>query len=238
MEIYNATGNTLSGEKRVTKGIGALLISSDLALSGLTTERITVFVERATGGNIKIANKVLLKDFVLASTFADGLVSGDTANAVGFEALCELASDGAIPLSGDEVIIVELTDLIALKTYRVNGIEYPQFSDTVIATERKTMSSDDSIRSYNVSHRDVVVLSAVDKLNSVSMLFSNGLRVEYTAKEIIALSNDVEGIYGYDKNGAVFSDTANSLVIPLEEVVEITIEKDAGTAMELTMFTY
>ncbi|TJY33386.1 hypothetical protein [Pontimicrobium aquaticum] len=246
MEIYNATAKTKSGELRVTKGIGALLITSSRKVSELVNEKITVFVERQDG-NVKILNKVLLKDFILASTFADGLVAGDTANSVGLSALCEIAkfvnmqtgesSGGAIPLAGDEVIIVELTDLVSAQTYTVNGIEYPQIANAFVSSERKTINSDETVRELIVQHRNVMVLGSKSVLESIDMRFSNGRNVTYTKKEIEAISNDVEGIFGFDIDGTVYSDAGSSLVIPLVEVDSIQIEKTAGTSMELTLMS-
>ena len=44
MKIATITGVTKSPELQVTKAIGALILSSDLALSALTTEKISIYI--------------------------------------------------------------------------------------------------------------------------------------------------------------------------------------------------
>ena len=69
MKIISITGATKTAELPITKSIGAIIFNTNLAPSDLLNEKISIYIERGNGNNVILANKVLLKDFILASTY-------------------------------------------------------------------------------------------------------------------------------------------------------------------------
>ena len=87
MEIYNAHGKNNTGELRLTRPIGELIISMSQNFADLTNETITDFVGRANGNNTEICTDLQLKAFIAASTAGNPAVFEDVDVT---HALCEL----------------------------------------------------------------------------------------------------------------------------------------------------
>lgn len=236
MEVYNESGKTKTGELRISRAIGALLITSSRKVEELTNERITIYIERANGGNIELASNISLKHFILGSTYGNTVIKADTAGGLGLSALCEIALNGAIGLAPNESIKVSLDGLISSATYSINGIEYPQGAETVITLERKTILGDETEKTYATGDADLLLLD-VALVTDVEMTFSNGVRTKYTKKELIALAFDVEHIITANVDGNISLSTGDVLAFPLNDVNIIDIEKGVGT-VELTLLTY
>lgn len=233
MLVYNGTGKTKTGDLRITRAIGGLLIASSRKVEELTNERITIYIERANGSNIELCNNVNLKHFILGSTFGNTLIKSDTANSVGCQALCEIALDGAIMLGSNESIIVELNNLVSAQTYTVYGIEYPQASEQALTYERKTILSDETKKTYNVNGAVLMLLEG-DSVEDVEFTFTNGVRTKYSRIELEALAFDVENIITADAGGNISLNTGGVIMFPLQDITTVTIEKESGK-VELTL---
>jgi len=235
MEICNVTGKTKTGELRVTKAIGALVVSSSVGISSMSNEKISVKIQRPNSSDYQIFNKIPLKHFILGATYGDAKILPNQDLELDLSAVCELAEDGAIPLAAGERIIIELTDLKPASQYVLDGLEYPQFATSTAFGEKKTMLNDENERSYNVYGYDLCVLNGLSLVEKITMSFSNGESVEYTRRELMAISNDVEGVVGYESGGSAILDIGDTIVFPLQEVHEMEIEKKDGT-VEFTLY--
>jgi hypothetical protein len=233
MEVYNGTGKTKTDELRITKAIGAFLITSSKAVQDLKNERITVFIERPSSDNTDLMSNVSLKHFILGATFGEESISSDSANSIGLSALCEITDNGAIELAPNESIKVQLTGLTPSATYSINGIEYPEAAEAHVLLERKTILTDQISQVYNVQAYDIMMLDT-ELVTDIEFTFSNGVRTNYSLKELKALAYDLEGIITVDAANGVSIDNGNVLTFPLEDVVSVDIEKNNGT-VELTL---
>ena len=141
MKIVSLLGVLKSQELTITKGISSLIIASNLAIDDFLNEKISVYIERGNGNNVILANKVKIKDFILASTYGGSAIQSDENFST--IAVCELALDGAIychnkqaedlPFDHYRVYIVSKCHKI-----NINSVEHHfythQYSYSVIAT--------------------------------------------------------------------------------------------------------
>jgi hypothetical protein len=116
MKIWQKTALATESEEIIlTKGITSLIVCAQLAPHLLTTEVISVWVEKS-GKNIDIAKEILLKDFVLLGTFAEDIIQSNSEN--GTIASIDLTKDaGFIHLTEAETIKFKLRNLISDKDY-------------------------------------------------------------------------------------------------------------------------
>ncbi|OUS02885.1 hypothetical protein A9Q86_02220 [Flavobacteriales bacterium 33_180_T64] len=238
MEVYNGTGKTKTGELRISRAIGGLLLRSTLGVHELTNEKITIFIEGANGDNTEICSNISLKHFVLGGTFGHSLIQTNTGATpkIGMSALCEIAQEGSIVLGADESIKVSLTDIKSAQTYEIYGLEYPQAATSISSLVRKTILSDETEKTYNVQGRDLLMLDS-ENVQNIEFTFSNGVRTKYSLIELQAIAFDVEGVISADAGGNVSTDTGSVLMLPLDDVLSIDIEKATGT-VELTLISF
>ena len=199
MEIFNSTGLNLdkSPVLLITKSIGSLIVTSDVAIDDLLDEQISVEVEKSTG-NLEITKgNMSLKDFILLTTFNGDAVTSD----VNFKttAECEICEGGAIHLDEKDVIKVRLTGLNPLNKYILNGIEAPQTSLAVLSLENKSMAADEKSKTFDVYDSDLCLLDSDDSIEEVAYTFLNDVVVKYTLHELKVLSRSVDPV-AYVKN--------------------------------------
>ena len=232
MEIYNETGKTKSGELRITRPIGALLVGMSQPFSALTNETITAFIERANGNNTEIFTELPLAAFIAASTAGNPAVFE---NDTDLRALCELSEEGSINLQETESIKIKLDGLKSAVTYFLNGIEYPTSADSAVKITRKNLLSGETDRRFDVSGEELMLIDGVDSIIELSASFENGMTCRYTAEELKALSRDFDPVkvvhigtapaVGYDLTGFV--------TMPLVGVNSIDIKKQDAAAVRL-----
>ncbi|OXA70335.1 hypothetical protein B0A67_16220 [Flavobacterium aquidurense] len=233
MKIATITGVTKSPELTVTKSIGSLIISSDLALSGLTTEKISVYIERGNGSNVILANKVLLKDFILASTYGTENTQSDDDNAL--IALCEIADEGSVFLAEKESIKIVLEDLIAGKRYDLHGIEEPVATNNLYFFEQKTVASEEFNKKIDVQGFDLAIMTVDETVSDLSYQFQNGQVVKYLPFELQTLSRDIDPIQAVLADGKVLQGLSDRLTLPLVAVVGIEINKSQGAVINFVV---
>lgn len=233
MKIATITGVTKSPELTVTKSIGSLIISSDLALSGLTTEKISVYIERGNGSNVILANKVLLKDFILASTYGTENTQSDDDNAL--IALCEIADEGSVFLAEKESIKIVLEDLIAGKRYDLHGIEEPVATNNLYFFEQKTVASEEFNKKIDVQGFDLAIMTVDETVSDLSYQFQNGQVVKYLPFELQTLSRDIDPVQAILADGNVLQGLSDRLTLPLVAVVGLEINKSQGAVINFVV---
>ena len=233
MRIATITGVTKSPELQVTKSIGSLIISTDLALSALTSEKISIYIERGNGSNVILANKVLLKDFILASTYGTENTQSDANNSL--IALCELSDGGSIYLADKESIKITLEDLIADKRYDLHGIEEPEQTNNLYFFEQKSVASEEFNKKIDILGFDLAVMTVDDSVSDLSYQFSNGQIVKYLPFELQTLSRDIDPIQAVLPAGTVLQGLTDRLTLPLVAVVAIEINKSQGSIINFVV---
>lgn len=233
MKIATITGVTKSPELTVTKSIGSLIVSSDLALSALTTEKISVYIERGNGSNVILANKVLLKDFILASTYGTENTQSDANNAL--VALCEIAEEGSVFLAEKESIKIVLEDLISAKRYDLHGIEEPVATNNLYFFEQKTVASEEFNKKIDVQGFDLAIMTVDNSVSDLSYQFQNGQVVKYLPFELQTLSRDIDPIQAILSDGKVVQGLTDRLTLPLVAVVGIEINKSQGAVINFVV---
>lgn len=236
MKIATITGVTKSNELQVTKSIGSLIVISSLSLDELTTEKITVFVERGNGSNVILANKILLKDFILASTYGTEATQSIDLNSK-LVALCEIADNASIYLAEKESIKIQLEDLIAGETYDLYGIEEPLATNALYFFEQKTVASEDFNKKVDVAGFDLAVMTLHESVSDVSFQYANGQVIKYLPIELQTLSRDVDPVQAITYDGKVIQGLSDRLTLPLVSVVGLEINKSQGTIINFVVRT-
>lgn len=235
MKIGSSTLVTKSAEFTVTKSIGGLILAVDgFDLSTLTTEKISIYIERANGSNVILANKVLLKDFILASTYGtSGTQSDATYECI---AVCELAHLGGIALEEKESIKIQLDDLISTagKVYDIFGIEEPIASNDLYFFEQKTVASEQFSKILDVKGFDLAIMTTHPSVQDVSYRYINGVVVKYLPFELQSLSRDIDPIQALNGT-AILQGLTDRISLPLEEVDTIEVNKSQGTVINFVV---
>ncbi|MHB1108418.1 MAG: hypothetical protein ACYCZ2_18835 [Lutibacter sp.] len=232
MEIYSATGVLKSGQLRVTKGIGALVVGMSQLFVALTNEKITIHIERANGSNEEVCTNILLSAFIGTSVFGEGQI---ITAAGGISALCELGNSGAVPLGENETIVISLTDLKSLVTYSLNGIELPVSSNEIVFLTEKIMLAGQKNRSFEVSQFDeAYIVGAFEKVRLTYETENGSSTVEYLEKEVRSISADFHLLHAGAETEVV--DTVLSVVgVSVLEIFSATqvniILRDVNKAM-------
>lgn len=235
MKIVELTGVLKSQEITITKSIGSIIISSDVALEDLLNEKITVFIERANGNNLILANKVNFRDFILASTYGSESVQSDDDNAL--IAICEIAHGGSIELAEKESIKIQLDDLRAPYRYTLHGVEEPVQTNELYVFENKTIASEDYNKKIDVKGFDLAIMTKDASVSDISYQFSNGQIVKYLPFELQTLSRDIDPICAIKSDNTILQGVTNRLALPLLHVDYIEVNKAQGSVINFIVRT-
>lgn len=232
MEFYNETGKTKTGELRITRPIGAVLIKMSQNFAALSNETITAFIERANGNNTTILTDVPLKAFIAASTSGQSSIFEEDQS---LTALLEICENGSINLQDTESIKIKLDGLKSAVTYTLFGIEFPTYSDDVISISRKNLLAGETDRLFDVHSQELMVIEGVDSLLEMNVAFSNGKNCKYIPEEIKAISRDLDAVklVTIGATPSVAYDLAGLITFPLVEVNTIDIKKKSGEAVTI-----
>lgn len=235
MKVTEITGKLKSDEITVTKSIGSIIVATTKSLTELVNEKISIYIERGNGNNVIIANKVNLKDFILASTYGSEAVQSDA----DFKtiALCEIALNGSIFLAEKESIKIQLDDLISTHTYAMYGVEEPTFTNDLFFFEQKTVASEEFNKKIDVNGFDLAIMSTSETVSDISYGFSNGQVVKYLPFELQTLSRDVDPIQSLNVDGTVSQGVAGRVALPLLDVNSIEINKSQGQIINFLVRT-
>lgn len=222
--VVDASGS--SGIISCTKGVGSLLIAYGLGLNELTTEKVTIWIEKQ-GENVYIANKMELKKFLGLSILG---ADASYADAVFHKFVCELTRDeGAIHLDPNEELKIEFTGLIETKPFFVRGIESNfQSAYHPIEFESLNMHTDSVTRDFpNNGQFDMALVQCTDS-TTFEIEWENG-RTQYADfEELFALNRQIDPIIGVTSAGAIINGITNHVYIPMAGVKTLRVRKDAG----------
>jgi hypothetical protein len=235
MKITTLTGVLKSPELTVTKSIGSLIVATDLELSALTNEKISIYIERGNGSNVILANKILLKDFILASTYGTENTQSDANNAT--IALCELALDGGIYLDEKESIKILLEDLKSAKRYDLYGVEEPLTTNVLYFLEQKSVASEEFNKKIDVAGFDLAIMTVDESVSDLSYQYDNGQVVKYLPFELQTLSRDIDPIQYITSAGVVVQGLDNRVSLPLVHVTGLEINKSQGAIVNFVVRT-
>lgn len=233
MKIKSITGVTKVDEISLTKSIGAIIIAIDgLSVEQLTTEKISVYIERANGSNVYLANKIPVLDFILASSYGSEAVQSDAK----YEtiAMCELAVGGGIFLAEKESIKIALDGLDTTKTYDIYGIEEPTQTDVLAFFEQKTVASEEFSKKIDVKGYDLAIMTTHATVQDLIYRFQNGKSVKYLPFELQTQSRDLDPIQAV-KGTAVLAEIPNRLSLPLLHIDEIEVNKEQGAVINFVV---
>ena len=235
MELYKGTGVTKTGEIKVSKSIGGLIIASSKTMEQLANETITAWIERANGSNIEIATNIPLNQFILACTYGGESVQSDAD--YNLIAVCEVAHEGSVRLFENESLKFKLDGLTPGTTYAVNGVENPVDSDSMYKFELKTIASEDPNKKIDVRGYDLAVVNTLTSVDTVSYTFGNKEVVKYTPFELKTLSRDIDPIQVIAVDGTVQQNIGTMVTLPLLAVNDLEFQKSSGTLISITLRT-
>lgn len=233
MEIYKGTGVLKTPELKISKSIGSFIIASSRALTELTNELVTIWIERANGSNVEIATNIPLKDFIMLSTY--GTEATQSNSEYDMIAVCEIADEGSVRLYENESLKMKLDGLLSAETYAVYGVEEPNSSETVYRYERKTIASEDLSKKINVENYELAVINTMSSIDTLSYRYTNGEVIKYLPFVLQVISADVDPIQAILANGSVIQTVGTLVTLPLTAVSEIEVNKSPGTFIALTM---
>lgn len=229
MKIATLSNVLKSSELTITKGISSLILASSLALDEFLNEKISIYIERANGNNVILANKVKIKDFILSSTYGTEAVQSDaTFKTI---AVCELALEGAIFLAEKESIKIVLDDLRIANTYEIYGVEHAVSTNDLYIFEQKSIASEEFNKKIDVKGYDLAIVTMDDSISDVLYSFENGQTVKFLPFELKSLSVDVDPIQYVKQDGTVTQTIGNILALPLVHVDFIEVNKNQGSVI-------
>jgi hypothetical protein len=235
MKIAELTGVLKSNELTVTKSIGSLIFCFDQALENLLNESISIYIERANGSNVILANKINLKDFILSSTYGGEAVQSDAT----FQtiAVCEIALEGSIFLAEKESIKISLENLRSQMTYAVYGVEHPVQTNDLYHFEQKSIASEEVNKKIDVKGFDLAIVSMNEDVSDISYSFENGQVVKFLPFELRALSVDVDPLQYIKNDGTVAQVLEGRLALPLVHVDFLEVNKTQGNIVNFVVRT-
>jgi hypothetical protein len=237
MKFYRGTGVTQTGLLKATKGFSHLLVTSDVDFNDLSTEKITIEIQKK-GTNKEIIKKAItLKDFIASATYGDAVITSGVTDKMAV--LCPLTLNGGfVSLLEGEEIHIEVTGLTAAKTYGFYGLEVPTRGDKIIDFELKTMGSDETSKQF---YLDDVHRLAVDRSASITdfiVTYANGVQCNYTPDEFSALAQSLDPLTSITGTGAVKTYYFEKIVMDIRAINSIEIRKDQGTAINMLVVRY
>ena len=230
-QIYSLSGRTKSDLIEVSKGFAHLAVGTSLALSEITNETITVYVERK-GDTADICRDMLLIDFMALGTEGqDSIVQMDALKHV---ACCDLTKNGGnVHLGENEKVKISLSNLKSGATYQLNTLEGP-FDDTELQNyTRKTMASESLNQDFDVRGHDLLSLQKDDSISEINFTFDNGRVVPMTLFEAELMHKTIDPIVSIS-DGAVQSGFPTRLIFTLTGIVNVNIRKSTGTLLNFS----
>lgn len=235
MKITSLSGVLKSPELTVTKSIGSVILCYSGVLDTLLNEKISIYLERANGSNVILANKINLKDFILASTYGGEAVQSD--DTFGTIAVCEIALQGGIFIAEKESIKIQLEDLRSANTYELYGVEHPVTTNDLLHFEQKSVASEEVNKKIDVKGFDLAIMTMHETLSDVSYTFENGNVVKFLPFELRALSVDIDPLQYIKQDGTVEQVLDGRLSLPLVHVDFIEVNKSQGQIINFVVRT-
>lgn len=236
MEILNITGVLKTQELKITKSVASLIIATTKSPDTIVNENITIWIERVNGSNVYICQSAKLIDFLMLTNYgADAIQSTKTGLLT--VALCELSKDGAVQLNEGESLKIKMESLTSTATYIINAVEDPLTTNDLYIFDRKTVGSEELIKSIDVTKVDLCVIDMHPTIKEISLKYDNGMLVKHTPFELRTMSRDIDPVFYIADDGAVSQGHSQKISVPLVGVTAIEFVKDAGAVIEITTRT-
>lgn len=232
MEIFNATAKTKTDVLEISKGFANLSIGTDATIDEITTEMISIYVERK-GDTLDVCRDILLKDLILLGTESqNSLVSMGTLVTC---AVIDLTVNGGnIVLEENEKVKVSLTNLKTAKTYVINTIE-SSFPDSELEQYvRKTIASESLTQDFDVRGYDCMSIQKSSTITQIEFTYDKGTVVKMTPFELELFQKSLDPIVAVTNNG-VQSGFSDRIVYPLVGITNVNIRKTDGTLINLSL---
>jgi hypothetical protein len=227
-EIYSGTGVTKTGLITVTKGFEGLLFTFDKEFDTLTTEKISIEVQRA-GKNTQITNGWMsLRDFLLLKAAGEAAICDDVDGKL--SVLCDLTTGGDIHLLEKEEVRIQLDGLKTADAWALNTVETFAESTTLFTYDQKIVSADQRQGEILTHAADLILMDNLAEVTDVRFHYSNGQTVQYTLRELRAMSRQIDPIAWINGAGAIKTGFADKIQLHVANVDYIEIYKAAGTA--------
>lgn len=214
----------------VTKGFGALVIGMSRSIQDLSEERISIYVEKASG-NFHICQDVLLKDFIALTTFGEDAINNFDGKTF---AMCEITEDGGyISLNENETIKIQLSKIFRNDEFVLYGFEEPIATHELTKFERKVMASETLTQDYDLKGYDLLSLEKSSQLQEIQLTFDNGAVTTHLPQELEMFCRSVDSIKGVISSGTLMNEIPNRHIIPLKGIVSIKIKKESGSLLNM-----
>lgn len=231
-EIYNQTGKTKTDILEVSKGFADIAICIDATIDEITTESISIYVERK-GDTLDICRDILLKDLMLLGTQSqDALVSMGTFKTC---AVIDLTVNGGnIKLEDNEKVKISLSNLKAAKTYKINTIEGAFQDNEIEQYVRKTIASENLNQDFDVRGYDMLSIQKDVSITEISFTHDNNHVVKMTPFEVELYQKSLDPVVGVTTDG-VSSGFADRIVYSLDGIVAVNVRKTDGALINFSL---
>jgi hypothetical protein len=233
MKIWEKqAGESESNEIVLNKGIQALIVACSCKPHELTTEIISVWVEKA-GKNIDVAKEMLLKDFIALGTYAEDIIQSN--DVYGVIASVDLTKDaGYIHLQEAETIKFKLRNLASNINYNLYGIEGFAPSTNLYMYERKSMGSEDVSRDYDVKGYDLASLQTHPSITEVSLTHENGSVCKYSLFELQVMARTADSA-NFIEGSVIKVSQSDRIIFAVHQIVNVNIRKEPGTRLDFSL---
>jgi hypothetical protein len=235
MNVFDVTGVT-TVKREISKEIGAIGFYSDKYFDDLTTETISLIVERNGSNNTNITTtEILLRDYILALSFdKEAVGSFPNAHYETFKTAVklELCEGGNVELNGSDKIVVVMNNLDPLKRYVLDGIEMDETNDDItdiIRCEEKIIAADQKDVTINCDNSDVIVIDDIQAIKEINLHWVTGKITKHTMRELRLISIDEDPVAYVRNDYKVYSSYTGKLQIDSKRIKAINVVKDDTT---------
>ena len=234
MQIYSGTGVTNFTSAPITKSPDSLIITMPKAVSALSNELITIWVERQSGQNIYLATKVKLRHFIMACLSAQ--LSQSQLHGSNTVVAIDMGLEAALKLATSEKMYVRIEGVQTSETWSLNVTEGREVSTQHINFDYKSMLTGEQEKSFNVSNHEIAVFEVPEELNEIGLVRGT-VEQRFTPFELSVLQKEDFPVLGYTATGVIPADSA-ILVLPLQGIDAINFYKDTDGIIGMTLMNY
>lgn len=237
MQLYSGTGVLKTPELSITKSTGTLLFEISKSVANLTNETISIWIERPVGGNIHLATRVNLKQFLLLHVF-----NGRNAIQSGFGngniVVVDLGLEAAILLGANERIKILVEGLISTDTYTIDYLEDFEATTSYAQFEPKTVLTDEIDKEIDVNGYEMVVFKKPAALTEVGITYAVGTEKRFTPRELHILSIEANPLLSVSVGGAVSMYDTDFIVMPLIGIRKLRFYKTTAASVPMLLMKY
>lgn len=231
MELFDSTGRgiTKSGVLIVTKAFEGLLFTGNLLFSALTTEKVKITIQRH-GRNEEVTNGwLLLKDFFLLSAYGDSAIQYDKDG--NLSVMCDLTSNGNVPLLDGEEVRIELEGLKTTNDWKLDTSETFVSNTKLFDYEQKIVNADQKQGIFNTDEAHLMVIDAHSSIEEIRFTHFNGAQTTHSLRELQAIARSIDPVAEVKSDGTVGNGFTGRLQFPVSGINIVEINKTPGTAI-------